>query len=146
MILDNSKAVDAIGLSIIMFILGISIFSIIRSIFIRVADSSYSSHEDYLRAKYRRDGYFGIDHPDHFDYQRKVGKFTYFPNTKKAKQYYKQKRKIKNHQRNYKSYNTQYKKRYKKDVNTNKRINQCQFILLLLKTDMAKVNLWLTKF
>lgn len=113
-IANNSLIVDAVGLAIIVLIISISTIFIVRSMLFRIADDINSNHENYLRERYKRDNYWGEKHPDHFDYQRKVGKFTYFPNTKKAKQYYKQKRKVQNHQRNYKGYNTQYKKRYKK--------------------------------
>lgn len=113
-IANNSLIVDTVGLAIIILIVSISTIFIIRSMLFRIADDTYTNYENKLRAKYKRDNYFGPDHPDHFDYQRQVGKFTYFPNTKKAKQYYKQKRKVQNHQRSYKGYNTQYKKRYKK--------------------------------
>lgn len=114
-IANNSLIVDAVGLAIIVLIISISIVFMIRSILFR-ATLDTISHENYLRRRYNKTGYWGEKHPDHFDYQRKTakGKFTYFPNTKKAKQYYKAKRKVQNHQRNYKGYNTHYKRRYKK--------------------------------
>lgn len=107
-VVSSSVIIEAVGIALLFVVIAISVFGILRSFLFTQIDNSLKNHEDRLRIKYKKDGYFGYDHPDHFGYQRKIFGFTYRPNDKKAREYYKKKAR----QNAYKHYERHYTKQY----------------------------------